>query len=256
MTPRETTLAEAELVVEGRLVDASNATLLCIAQGRRCVYKPLAGERPLWDFPTGSLAGREIAAFEVDRLLRWGLIPLTVWRADGPAGAGMIQEWCEDSSIGALVTVTPLTEVPSGWRVVVEARDPSGRPVALSHADSEELKRMSILDAVINNGDRKGGHILTLPDGSVRGVDHGVAFHSENKLRTVLWGWAGEPLPTDVVRDLLQLRTALGAYVPAIDRWLSAEESSALRARVDTLLESQQFPEPSEEWPAIPWPVF
>jgi len=249
-------LAEAELVVEGRLVDASNATLLCTVDGRRCVYKPVAGERPLWDFPAGSLAGREIAAFEVDRLLGWEFIPLTLWRAVGPAGAGMVQEWCEESSIGEIVTVTPLDDVPTGWRVVVEARDPSGSPVALAHADIDTLQRLSILDAIINNGDRKGGHILTLPGGVVRAVDHGVAFHPENRLRTVLWGWAGESLPADIALDLRALRRTLGDVVPDVDRWLSTEESRALRARVDALLKAGSFPEPSEEWPAIPWPVF
>ncbi len=256
MTSLSTTLIHADLFVEGRLVDASNATLLCTVEGQRCVYKPVAGEQPLWDFPSGSLAGREIAAFEVDQLLGWNLIPLTVWRADGPAGPGMVQEWCEASTIGDLVNVTPLDDVPEGWRIVVEAQDPSGNPVALAHADTPDLQRLSVLDAVINNADRKGGHILTLPDGSIRGVDHGVAFHSEIKLRTVLWGWAGEALPTELASELRALVDMLGDEVPRIDRWLSDEESRALRHRVGALLESNQFPEPSEEWPAIPWPVF
>ncbi|MFM8515077.1 MAG: SCO1664 family protein [Actinomycetota bacterium] len=256
MTSLATTLEEADLLVEGRLVDASNATLLCTVEDRRCVYKPVAGDRPLWDFPPGSLAGREIAAFEVDRLLGWNIIPLTVWRAEGPAGPGMVQEWCEASTIGDLVNVTPRDEVPIGWRVVVEAQDPSGSAVALAHADTPALQRLSVLDAVINNADRKGGHILMLPDGSIRAVDHGVAFHSENKLRTVLWGWAGEALPTDLARELRSLRDVLTGDVPRIDRWLSEDESRALRRRVAALLDSHHFPEPSEEWPAIPWPVF
>jgi uncharacterized repeat protein (TIGR03843 family) len=168
----------------------------------------------------------------------------------------MVQEWCEDSSVGGLVDVTPTDRVPREWRVIMEARDPSGSPVALAHAESEALQRLAVLDAVINNGDRKGGHVLTLPDGSVRGVDHGVAFHSENKLRTVLWGWAGEPLPPELHRDLRALRNELDESTPSVDRWLSRQESTALRGRVDVLLTTCRFPMPSEEWPPIPWPVF
>ncbi len=256
MSTRAQRLANDELNVEGRLVDASNATLLCIVDGRRCVYKPIVGERPLWDFPNGTLAGRELAAYEVDRLLGWGFIPLTVWRQDGPAGAGMAQDWCEDTVLGELVTVTQVEQVPPGWRVIVEALDPSGRPVALAHADSPELQRLCVLDAVINNGDRKGGHILTGPDGTVWAVDHGVAFHRENKLRTVLWGWAGEMIPDPIVADLDALRAALADSHPIVDTWLAPEESTALRGRVDALVATRRFPAPSEEWPAIPWPVF
>lgn len=249
-------LAHDALTIEGRLVDASNATLLCTVDGRRCVYKPVAGERPLWDFPSGTLAGREIAAYEVDQLLGWGFIPTTVWRDDGPAGPGMAQEWCEDVTLGACVTVAALDEIPTGWRLVVEALDPAGRPVALAHADTVDLMRLCILDAVINNGDRKGGHLLTLPDGAVRAVDHGVSFHTENKLRTVLWGWAGDVIPLDILDDLRRLAGELGENLPSVDRWLSSEESAALRSRLSVLVSESRFPEPSEDWPAIPWPVF
>lgn len=249
-------LAHDDLIVEGRLVDASNATLLCSVAGRRCVYKPVAGERPLWDFPTGTLAGREIAAYEIDTLLGWGLIPTTVWRDDGPAGPGMAQEWCEDAALGEVVTVAPMEDIPPGWCVVVEARDPMGRPVALAHASTVELQRVCALDAVINNGDRKGGHLLTLPDGGIRAVDHGVSFHIENKLRTVLWGWAGEALPPDIHDDLRKLRDQLGDHHPSVDPWLSTAESLAVRTRLSALISESRYPEPSEDWPAIPWPVF
>lgn len=249
-------LREGDLEVQGRLVDASNATLLCSLGSTRCVYKPVAGERPLWDFPSGTLAGREIAAYEIDRIAGWDLVPCTVWRDDAPLGPGMVQEWREDALVGDLVTVVPPDEVPDGWRVVLEARDPAGNPVCLAHADSPVLQTMCILDAVVNNADRKGGHVLTDPAGRIAAVDHGVTFHVENKLRTVIWGWAGEAIPDNLVGDLTRLRRLLGDHEPDVDRWVNADESRALRERIDILLNTRTFPTPSEEWPAIPWPVF
>lgn len=249
-------LAMAPLEVEGRLVDASNATLLCTLDQGRCVYKPVAGERPLWDFDTGTLGHREVASYEIDQLLGWGYIPCTVWRDDAPLGPGMVQEWRDHAVVGDLVTVCAPEDVPTDWRIVLEARDPSGRPVRLAHADSADLQRICILDAVINNGDRKGGHVLSDAQGSIFAVDHGVTFHTDNKLRTVVWGWAGEAIPAPLIADLTRLRRLLGDRHPHVDTWLHPTESRALRQRIDDLVDAGEFPTPSPEWPAIPWPVF
>lgn len=249
-------LTGSPLEIEGRLVDASNATLLCTLDEGRCVYKPVAGENPLWDFDAGTLGYREVASYEIDHLLDWGYIPCTVWRDDAPLGPGMVQEWREDAAVGEVITVCAPDDVPNDWLVVLEARDPAGRPVCLAHANSSDLQRMCILDAIINNGDRKGGHVLTDAHGSVFAVDHGVTFHTDNKLRTVVWGWAGESIPAPLLADVARLRDVLSDRHPRVDTWLQPTESIALRQRIDALIETGSFPLPSPEWPAIPWPVF
>jgi uncharacterized repeat protein (TIGR03843 family) len=243
-----------DLVLAGRLVTASNATFVGDLDGVRVVYKPVAGERPLWDFPEGNLASREVAAYAVSEALGWHVVPRT-WFGDGPHGVGMLQEWVEeDPTIGAVDIVAP-GAVPLGYRAVLEARDGEGRPVVLVHEDSVALRRMALFDALINNGDRKGGHVLATPDGRRRGVDHGVSFHVENKLRTVLWGWIGEPLSVDesaavrrVAEDARLARTLSGL--------ITAAEVTAFLVRAQDLLAAGKFPEPSAEWPAIPWPAF
>ena len=220
--------------VEGRLVDASNTTLYCSLSRdgltTACVYKPVRGERPLWDFPDGTLAARETAAYVVSTALGWEVVPPTVLR-DGPFGDGMVQLWIEgDESVDL------------------------GR---LIRADRPALRRMAVFDAVVNNADRKGGHLIPMPGGHVYGVDHGVSFHQQDKLRTVLWSWAGQPLPEDAVDALSELRAQLeGPLDAALSALLTRREVTAVRRRVDRLLTSRCYPEPSGDWPAVPWPPF
>jgi uncharacterized repeat protein (TIGR03843 family) len=254
-------LTEGRIDVAGRLVDASNATLYCTVShdgvDAECVYKPVRGERPLWDFPDGTLAGREVASYLICRALGWTLVPPTVLRP-GPFGPGMVQLWVDTTPEHDLVDVVATDEVPDGWRRVLRARDRYGDPALLVHADHAELKKMAALDVVINNADRKGGHVLRGPDGEVYGVDHGICLHREDKLRTVLWGWLGEPLPDEVVDALRGLRTALagGPLVAELARHLTRKERTALADRTDRLLAECRFPAPSGDWPAIPWPAF
>lgn len=233
----ETLLGDGRLSVEGRLVAASNATLYCSIEldglSANCVYKPVAGERPLWDFPDGTLAGREVAAYLVSEAMAvhpgWRIVPPTVHR-DGPYGPGMVQLWVEP--------------------------DPELDLVALSRSDDAALRRMAVFDAVINNADRKIGHLLPPGDGRIYGCDHGVSFSVDYKLRTVLWQWRGKPLTEDAV-------AALGRVLDLIDRgglaarlagMLTAAEVDATRRRIELMLRHRVHPYPSEDWPAIPWP--
>lgn len=257
-------LTDGALELEGRLLTASNATfvgtLSLDGATAECVYKPVRGERPLWDFPDGTLANRERAAYLVSEATGWGLVPPTVLR-DGPFGAGMVQLWIDapeaDDDAVALVDVVPLGDVPAGWLRVLDAEDDRRQAVSLIHRDSLVLQQLATLDAMINNADRKGGHVLCGDDGRVYGCDHGVTFHQEGKLRTVLWGWAGEPLP-DACRDGVGLvAAALKADLgEALRPLLSPVEQDALTARVRRLTRTARFPMPSQEWPAIPWPAF
>ncbi|MET9468931.1 SCO1664 family protein [Streptomyces sp. NPDC006544] len=259
---REELLAHGELTVVGRIREASNAVLLCsVTHGgvsADCVYKPVKGERPLWDFPDGNLAQREVAAYLVSEATGWGLVPPTVLR-DGPYGEGMVQEWIEtgESPEAGLLALVDGEEAGEGWRPVALAEVGEGRTALLVHADDERLRRISVLDAVINNGDRKGGHLLPAPDGRLYGIDHGVSFHTEDKLRTLLWGWAGEPLTEDArsVLDVLEARLAPGEPLATrLAELVTAAELDAVRARVALLLRTGTHPQPSGQWPAIPWP--
>ncbi|MEU6059473.1 SCO1664 family protein [Streptomyces sp. NPDC047097] len=253
-------LAEGELTVRGQVREASNAVLLCTAahRGREvdCVYKPVAGERPLWDFPDGTLAEREVAAYAVSEATGWGLVPPTVLR-DGPYGPGMVQLWVESDPDAELLALVDGDEPGEGWKAIGYAQVEEDRTALLVHADDLRLRRLAVLDAVVNNADRKGGHLLPAPDGRLHAIDHGVTFHTEDKLRTLLWGWAGEPLPEEARDTLAALAEALAPAAPLATRLaelITPDELTALRARVAALRTSGRHPEPSGQWPAIPWP--
>jgi uncharacterized repeat protein (TIGR03843 family) len=227
-------LERGTLEVEGRLVDASNATLYCTIRGggaeAACVYKPVAGERPLWDFPTGTLAGREVAAYSVSKAAGWHIVPPTVMR-DGPFGPGMVQLWID--------------------------LDPEVDLIALARrSDHLGLRQMAVFDAVVNNADRKIGHLLPVADGHLYGCDHGVCFAEDYKLRTVLWQWRGKTLPRHSVEALRRLADDLagGWLAGELSKHLTRAEVTATRVRIDKLLKHRVHPYPSEDWPAVPWP--
>jgi uncharacterized repeat protein (TIGR03843 family) len=227
-------LTTGELEVEGRLVDASNATLYCtIRAGDRqaaCVYKPVAGERPLWDFPDGTLAGRELAAYLVSHAAGWDVVPPTVYR-DGPFGPGMCQLWVDADESVDLVELARSGEDP-------------------------RLRQMAVFDAVVNNADRKIGHLLPTPAGHLYGCDHGVCFADEYKLRTVLWQWRGKkltPAALAALRTSHELLTT-GGLADQMAQWLTPAEIAATRRRVELLLARKVHPSPPTDWPAVPWP--
>jgi uncharacterized repeat protein (TIGR03843 family) len=226
-------LGDGQLTIEGRVVDASNATFYCsVTCGERtaaCVYKPVAGERPLWDFPDGTLAEREVAAYEVSASTGWLIVPPTVYR-DGPAGPGMVQLWVDTDETVDI-----------------------GR--FMRRRDVERLREIAVFDAVINNADRKGGHLLPTVAGHVYGVDHGVCFSVEDKLRTVLWQWAGARLPAPMRDVLARLQDELdGELGERLSDLLTRREVRQTKLRVGRLLATQRHPEPSGDWPPVPWP--
>ena len=234
MSNVEKILADGELIVTGRLIDASNATLLaqCTLDNEivKCIYKPIAGERPLWDFQDGNLAQREFAAYLISEYLEMHIVPLTILR-DGPFGIGMVQEWIDiDQDID-------LAEFFS--------------------QDDPQLRKMALFDAVINNTDRKIGHLLPHPDGRLFGCDHGVTFHHEYKLRTVLWQWAGSDLTEDEIGSLQALQEILETNESGtLQSLITQTELLSLKSRIDALIKDRSFPLPSTDWPAIPWPAF
>jgi uncharacterized repeat protein (TIGR03843 family) len=227
-------LLQGELKVTGRLVDASNATLYATVtkdvDEMACIYKPIAGERPLWDFADGSLAHREYAAYLVSEYLHFNCVPLTILR-DGPFGFGMVQEWINiDESIDLATFFS---------------------------TDHPQLRSMALFDAIINNTDRKIGHLLPLNKDEVLGCDHGVTFHPEDKLRTVLWQWADDEFTEGEISILKSAQKALQSELASeLAPYLTQEEIQMCLKRVESLLFTGKFPLPNPNWPAVPWPAF
>ncbi|MDN5727331.1 MAG: SCO1664 family protein [Propionibacteriales bacterium] len=240
-----------ELTLTGRLTQASNATFVATDDtGLTVVYKPVLGERELWDFPTGTLARREVAAHRVSALGGFDVVPWTTM-VDGPLGEGSAQLWVEtDELADEGCDILPADQVPEGWFPILLGEDADGAAVAVVHADDPRLRRIAVVDALINNADRKAGHILPAAR-HLYGCDHGVSFHTEPKLRTLLWGWAGQPLTSAE-------QAAVTAVVNGVDQLadlLSSAEIDALVARAEHLL-ADGMPEPGDTGPSVPWPLW
>ena len=247
-------LAEGEIDLVGRLIESSNNAFLArvahpaaddlafepaeasplagLGRGFYAVWKPTAGERPLFDFPVGTLTHREVAAFRLSEATCWSIVPPTVLR-DGPHGEGMLQRWIEV--------------------------DPDADLVTMLTSDDPRLRRVALFDAVVNNTDRKGGHLLPVPGGHLYAVDHGVTFSVDPKLRTILWAWEDQPFDADETAVLRRLASALapGADLDvSLRELLYGPEVDETRARVAALLDAGVFPGPNPDWPAVPWPPF
>ena len=225
----------------------------------RVIYKPVMGERSLWDFPDGTLAKREAAAFVLSAVGGWNLVPPTVLR-DGPLGPGSVQLWVDavEKHTQSLVDVVTPAELLPGWLPVLGAQLADGTEVGVAHADRPDLASASVFDVVINNADRKGSHLVLDQSGSLWGFDHGISCHVEPKLRTVLWGWAGQALPEADLTRLRALTEWLGAPLSPLSRTLqgllSPAEVDAVGRRIGSLLAAERFPQPNNRGPAIPWP--
>jgi len=233
-------LRDGEMTVVGRLLSASNATFFCLVAGAgnesgktvaaSCVYKPIRGERPLYDFPDGTLACREVAAHAISEASGWEIVPPTVMR-DGPFGEGMVQLWME-----------------------VDETVDIGQLIA---SDNPALRHIAVIDAALNNADRKGGHLLPLPDGRIHGIDNGLCFAVEPKLRTVLWRWRGQSLTADERAVLERLRRGIhGDLGKQLQGLLAPAEVEATSRRIETLLANGVMPRPDRNRPAVPWPPY
>jgi len=231
-------LKEGRLTLTGLLPWSSNYTFLGqVSLGNAqmaVVYKPIRGERPLWDFPHGTLARREVAAYELSAALGWELVPATVLRS-GPHGLGSVQRFVAVDQEAHFFTFH---------------QDPAFRHV---------LQALALFDIIANNADRKAGHCLRAGQGRIIAIDNGLCFHTEPKLRTVIWDFAGEPIPFDLEADLRRLSVELADAHSQICRQLAPllanAEIQALRARLDALLKAGRFPHPPEDRRPYPWPL-
>ncbi|MGG5257151.1 SCO1664 family protein [Phycicoccus avicenniae] len=256
----EELLTRGDLTPVGRISGSSNGALLCLvgdpADELLVIHKPEATERRLWDYPDGTLVERERAAWLVSEAGGFGVVPPTVLR-DGPLGPGSVQQWVGPTTgeEDPLVDVVAPHEVPDGWHVVLEGETPLGEAVVVAHCAEPALRTVAVLDAALNNSDRKGSHLMRDGD-AVRGCDHGVSLGVEPKLRTVLWGWSGEPIPEADLARLERLAGALeGRLRDELGALLTEDEVDALGRRVAALLRRREHPRPRGGWPAIPWPA-
>ncbi|MDQ3772597.1 MAG: SCO1664 family protein [Actinomycetota bacterium] len=230
-----TMLEHGSLEILGRLPYSSNYTFLATAclEGSevRAVYKPRRGERPLWDFPQGTLAAREVAAYTISDAGGWGVVPPTVLRTDAPMGEGSLQEFIE--------------------------HDPNRHYFVLAEERLQDFLSLAAFDIVINNADRKGGHVIEDATGKLWAVDHGLSFNTEDKLRTVIWEFSGDPLDGAVIAQLTALKDmlldseGLGGDLGSL---LSPPEAAATLLRVEALLAEGVFPVPESEY-RLPWPL-
>lgn len=228
-------LQRADLNLEGEFVWGSNSTFFLTAvwgdRSHQVVYKPVKGERPLWDFPPRTLAKREVAAYLVSRALGWNFIPPTILRKKAPFGEGMLQVFIE--------------------------HNPEYHYFSFSEADRERLRPIAVFDLLVNNADRKGSHILVDAEGELWCIDHGICFHVEEKLRTVIWDFAGQPIPASLLEDIRRVRDELvhkERWVEELALYFSAAEMNALVRRAEKILEQQVFPFPPNDRRPYPWP--
>ncbi|WP_166971780.1 SCO1664 family protein [Brevibacterium atlanticum] len=250
----------------GSIPRASNDTRLLVVEhsGRafRAVYKPISGERPLHDFPPHSLALREVAAYRLSSQLDLGVVPPTVLRDDLPDGRGSLQAYVEASDDEEAVTLSAVSAIPADHTPIFALRTEDGRDLVLSHSVAEGLRAVAFFDLLANNADRKAGHVITgscLPsiaptDIGVFGIDNGLTFHAEEKLRTVLWGFSRASFHAEEI-DALEAVAAMDEPLrTALADCLSEAELAALSERAATLLTAEFFPEAPDDRTVIPWP--
>lgn len=229
-------LQNGNITIKGEFVWGSNYTFLAevSTDGEKflSVYKPSRGEQPLWDFPAASLACREAAAYLVSKALGWELVPPTVFRENAPIGPGSLQLYID--------------------------HDPAIHYFNLKESDRQRLRPVVLFDLLINNADRKGSHLLFDQDHHLWLIDHGICFHAEDKLRTVIWDFVGEPIPTSLLDDLRSFVSELDPDTPLfkeLQTMLTPDEVKALSLRARHLISAERFPDPGPDQRPFPWPL-
>lgn len=255
----ESALSQTYFEPVGRITTASNGALLLSSKDdenkMRAIFKPKIGIRQLWDFPNDDLIERELASYLLSKASGANFIPPTIIREVKPYGEGIVQYWIEAAKVEAVKVFSP-NAIQSGFNEVLQANDSAGELVSVATLDSDWLRLLLLFDAVINNADRKGSHILTDESQRMWAIDHGVTWHKENKLRTILWANAAEKLNQSHTDFLNTLTQALESEFDTLVKLLSPQEVASAFARLENIKETGEFPVPSQKWPAIPWPIF
>ena len=245
--------------IEGLIPDSSNGALKVLVskpnESMNAIIKPEVSIRPLWDFPDMDLNNREYATYLLDRALNLNYVPETVMRNVEGIGKSLIQEWVKESDNDLIIVKSP-EDIPKDYLKVLQGYDELNKLITLAHKDVRELRNLCLFDLVINNADRKGGHLLVDSDNKMWAIDHGVSWHFESKIRTVLWGWIDESFNDEDVDLLNKAKDALQRWAKEEFIYLSSDEIGQAIERVEELLKENTFPQPGDQWPAVPWPIF
>ena len=252
-------LLSGEIEIVGLIPDSSNGALKVTIRGSNqsmeAIMKPEVSIRPLWDFPDLDLNNREYATYLLDRGLDLNYVPETVMRNVKGIGNSLIQEWVKESDNDLIIVKSP-EDIPNDYLKVLQGYDELNKLITLAHKDVRDLRNLCLFDLVINNADRKGGHLLMDTDNKMWAIDHGVSWHQESKIRTVLWGWIDIAFNDKDITLLEKAKNVLQAWKEEDFNYLSEIEIEQAIKRVDELLEINAFPQPGDQWPAVPWPIF
>lgn len=252
-------LSTGEIEIEGLIPDSTNGALkLLITNGDEqiaAIAKPDVSIRPLWDFPNMDLNKREYATFLFDRKLELGFVPETVIRDISGIGNALVQHWIRETENDLIIVQSP-DNIPKSYLRVLQGYDELNKLITLAHKDDQDLRKLCLIDLIINNADRKGNHLITDGNNKMWAIDHGVSWHEEPKIRTVLWGWINQEF-NDGDMDLLTLaKSTLEDWLANDFQYLENSEIECALERLDELVKNKRFPAPGSEWPAVPWPIF
>ena len=252
-------LSTGEIEIEGLIPDSTNGALkLLITNGDEqiaAIAKPDVSIRPLWDFPNMDLNKREYATFLFDRKLELGFVPETVIRDISGIGNALVQHWIRETENDLIIVQSP-DNIPKSYLRVLQGYDELNKLITLAHKDDQDLRKLCLIDLIINNADRKGNHLITDGNNKMWAIDHGVSWHEEPKIRTVLWGWINQEF-NDSDFDLLSLaKSILEDWLANDFQYLEKSEIECALERLDELVKNKRFPAPGSEWPAVPWPIF
>lgn len=252
-------LLNGEIEIEGLIPDSSNGALKVLVSNSKqtveAIIKPEVSIRPLWDFPDLDLNNREYATYLLDRELNLNYVPDTVMRNVEGIGKSLIQEWVTESDNDLIIVKSP-EDIPEEYLKVLQGYDELNKLITLAHKNNRDLRNLCLFDLVINNADRKGGHLLMDSANKMWAIDHGVSWHFESKIRTVLWGWIDETFNDQDIALLNNAKKVIQTWKDEEFIYLSEEEIEQAIKRVDGLLKENTFPQPGDQWPAVPWPIF
>ena len=252
-------LLSGEIEIEGLIPDSSNGALKVTIRGSNqsmeAIMKPEVSIRPLWDFPDLDLNNREYATYLLDRGLNLNYVPETVMRNVKGIGNSLIQEWVKESDNDLIIVKSP-EDIPNDYLKVLQGYDELNKLITLAHKDDRALRNLCLFDLIINNADRKGGHLINDSANKMWAIDHGVSWHFESKIRTVLWGWIGVTFDKKDLALLGKAKKVLEKWREEEFKYLSNNEIEQAIKRVEELKEGNAFPQPGDQWPAVPWPIF
>lgn len=250
---------DGDISIIGMIPESTNGaikiTIDSASSQIQAILKPDVSIRELWDFPNQDLNDREYATYLLSQEINLNVVPETVIKEIEGVGRALIQEWVIETANDLVIVKSP-DDIPEDYLKIIQGYDQLNKLITVAHKDDQTLRKISLFDLIINNADRKGGHLITDDKNSIWAIDHGVTWHEENKIRTVLWGWIGQNFNSDEIEMLKSSLSVLKRWEVNDFEYLSKIEILSAKERVEKLLENEIFPSPTGDWPAVPWPIF